>query len=251
MSGVALRRVFWILSGILVGWMFLTPELWAAVSSRLCAGSIGCLVTDGVDLCLDSDKDGVACNHSDPNLTMNAPVPSGDEIVQGDLTVSGDLTVVGVLPTKRFLSERVGWQTPVNLGNASLAANLCFFMDQTGLTSSSCSTALVLGGAGAILDAQVLIKELQCVYNKSVAFDASDSITVKAAEVNGSAFNFFGSGLTVVAADPAVGVITETINTLTSFTANYGLTVGVTAKDDTTAGSELFEINCAILYEYP
>lgn len=65
--------------------------LLGASSSSLCFPGVGCLVTDGTDLYLDEDDDGIL-DPTELNLTINAPNAVGDQTIQGVATVNSTVS---------------------------------------------------------------------------------------------------------------------------------------------------------------
>lgn len=76
------------------------------------------LLTDGVNWCVDTDADNIACETGEPNLTVNAPTNAG-----GDQTVQGNLTVVGGLVTATGEAERTLVWWSISTGDAWTVAN--------------------------------------------------------------------------------------------------------------------------------
>lgn len=160
---------------------------------------------------------------------------------QGGIEVASDCTVT----VKAFKSMAIGIRQQnlaiFGTGNACLSfvtgnAATC------GVPGSFASMPVLLNGAA-------VIKSVLCSYQKSTAFDASDTCTFKVAEATGSAAAFFGTGFTINSGSAAAGTLSETINASTTLTPPYGLTIASTTCDDTTAGAEALSLSCIIDYE--
>ncbi len=219
-----------------------------------CFASIGCLITDGVSLCLDDDLDGVACETSEPNLTLNAPTSAaGDETVQGNLTVVGDLSVTGSIAQSGsvFQSPATGSRALIALGTAPFTTTSCpSGQAQAASNTFTCASAQAIVES-IPFDTQILVKQFTCGWNFA-ALDASDSVTFCVKEANATSASCVGSvTIQFTNADAAGAVKTVAVNALTTKTADYILTAAVSAFDDSTAGAETVGFSCHFTYEYP
>lgn len=247
-----MRRVLWLTSGILTGFLLMSTELWADVASRLCPGSIGCLITDGVDICLDSDRDGVPCENTEPNLTMNAPVnAAGDETVQGDLDVAGDLTVTGNVGNKRFTAQFGTRATGLAVMTSANCVTINPAASVTGCTAASASAE-----AQIVADVPITIREATCCFSRvnTDPWDGGDQYQVCLKEMGSGASGNCMTGTTFTAfTNASTQGICEVLtpNVTTSLSTDHGVSIGWVANATDTGSADSGTMACRVIYDIP
>jgi len=176
-----------------------------AISDRLCLASMGCLMGDGTDVCVDTNENGIGCDSGDPNLTMNAPTnDAGDETVQGNLVVVGAITETGVT---RMHETLLMWSL---VDDVNPASGNCAFWYQDGLSSHYTTC----GSSATIIEPPFKVQLTRFCVNvlETSNYDADDVFTF---DLEDSAQSVLNAQLTVrdsggTANDGGNGCVTAT-----------------------------------------